>query len=582
MTTNSKSQIYQRLKNLTDIKSIAHSENESNMLLKSISKAQNQYISDEKPKVLFDGMLSSLLELTGSEYGFIGEINYQDNNVPYLKTHAITDISWNKETSEFYKENAPVGLEFFNLDSLFGKVMTSKKFVLANEPSKHESSCGIPKGHPPLNAFLGIPFYSGDHLVGMVGIANKTNGYEEKTIDFLEPFLLTCANLIIAYRNIKQRKLAINSLKENEEKTRTILDAAIDGIITIDENGIIHSFNPSAEYIFGFMADEIIGENISLIMGDYYLKSSNMDIFKFIEINKTNIVGKRQEAIARRKDGTEFPVELGASIMTINGKTMFTGIIRDITRRKAAVEKIEKQNEELNLKNIELRSLDKMKSDFVSSVSHELRTPLTAIKGSLGLILDNVNLYSPNEIKLFLDVCYRNTNRLINIINDLLDISEIEQGSFEIVKVRFDLDQLTRELFEEINSISEKNNVELIRSIPNKMIINADRNRIAQVINNLLSNAIKFSNNGKIKLSAKRLKNKIKISVTDNGIGIPEKMLNKIFTRFVQVDNSITKKQTGTGLGLPICKAIVELHSGEIIAKNNNLSGATFEFIIPD
>ncbi len=150
-------------------------------------------MTDAEPGILFDGMLESLLELTESEYGFIGEINLAADGSPlmeesymkfrgrpYLKTHAITDISWNDETRAFYAENAPKGMEFHNLQTLFGAVIVTGEPVIANSPSNDPRRGGLPDGHPPLNAFLGVPFYKNGEMTGMIGVANREGGYDRR------------------------------------------------------------------------------------------------------------------------------------------------------------------------------------------------------------------------------------------------------------------------------------------------------------------------------------------------------------------------------------------------------------------
>jgi signal transduction histidine kinase/CheY-like chemotaxis protein len=175
--------------------------------------------------MVFGGLLDGLLELTDSEYGFIGEIKYDDEGTMFLQTHAITNIAWNASTRAFYEENAESGLKFTNLDSLFGEVMTTAKPVISGSPATDPRACGIPEGHPPLNYFLGIPFFEqgGDYMNGMVGIANKPGGYTQADIEFLEPLVVTCSNLIQGFGAVQRNKYLINSLEEKvAERTRAL------------------------------------------------------------------------------------------------------------------------------------------------------------------------------------------------------------------------------------------------------------------------------------------------------------------------------------------------------------------------
>jgi signal transduction histidine kinase/CheY-like chemotaxis protein len=182
-------------------------------LLESIRSAQSNFIHNIDAKIVFDKLLEDVLSITSSEYGFVGETHIDKNGNPYLKTHAITNISWNDETRRFYEENAPTGLEFVNLKSLFGVVLTSQKMVISNDPSNDPRRCGIPKGHPALNSFVGIPLKFGGHMVGMLGIANRHGGYDEDLVQYLQPLISTLANLIDAWRTSIDRTKLISDLR---------------------------------------------------------------------------------------------------------------------------------------------------------------------------------------------------------------------------------------------------------------------------------------------------------------------------------------------------------------------------------
>lgn len=168
-------------------------------LIDALGHAQNKFLESQDSFQAFEGLLESLLNLTESEYGFIGEVLY-DGDVPYLKTHAITNIAWDKQTRDFYDTNAPQGLEFKNLETLFGQAIKTGEVVIANDPLNDRRAAGRPKGHPQLNSFLGVPFFNGDDMVGMVGIANKDGGYDQTLVDYLRPFFTTCSQIIVSNR----------------------------------------------------------------------------------------------------------------------------------------------------------------------------------------------------------------------------------------------------------------------------------------------------------------------------------------------------------------------------------------------
>lgn len=205
-----------------------------NALLSAISQAQSKFITAANRLEIFEGLLTALLELTDSAYGFIGEVLFRADGsaamddslmkirgVPYLKSHSITNISWNEETQQYYNDNYEKGMEFTNMNSLFGAVIMTGQPVVANSPRTDPRRAGIPDGHPSLDAFLGIPFYRGSTMMGMVGIANRPGGYDLSMVEELQPFLVTCSNLIEGYRIDRDRRATSDQLaRSNEELLR--------------------------------------------------------------------------------------------------------------------------------------------------------------------------------------------------------------------------------------------------------------------------------------------------------------------------------------------------------------------------
>lgn len=207
---------------------------QNNRLLRAISQAQIAFINATDRLTIFDELLTDLLELTDSEYGFIGEVLFRNDGtatleeslmkirgIPYIKTHSVTNIAWDEATQKFYEENHETGMEFTNMNTLFGAVVMTGQAVIANSPRTDPRRGGTPEGHPPLNAFLGLPFFRGNGLVGVVGIANRPGGYTEEIVAFLKPFLTTCSNLIEGYRGDRQRRQAEAQLQlTNQELLR--------------------------------------------------------------------------------------------------------------------------------------------------------------------------------------------------------------------------------------------------------------------------------------------------------------------------------------------------------------------------
>ncbi len=317
-------------------------------LLDAITTAQAQLLGVVDPEALFDGLLRALLDLSDSKYGFIGETLSTDTGDPYLKTHAITNIAWDEETRRFYDDNAPNGLEFHNLKTLFGAVLTDEAPVISNTPGTDPRRGGLPDGHPPLRAFLGVPLHSGGQMIGMAGVANRPGGYDEKLVADLEPFLQTCSNAIFALRADSARKQAEQQLLDEQERLRAILDGAYESIITIDESGLVESCNGRAEDMFGYPAAAIRGKNVSVLMPEPYRSEHDDYIRRYCETGRAKVIGVGREVIGRRRDGTDFPIQLTINEVHVGDRRLFTGLIRDLSEREEAERRLKELKVELD------------------------------------------------------------------------------------------------------------------------------------------------------------------------------------------------------------------------------------------
>jgi signal transduction histidine kinase len=190
----------------------------SNRLLQALTVAQQEFIQGSDAHSLFDKLLEVLLQVTGSEYGFIGEVLRDPQGQPYVQSYAVTNIAWTDELREYYDRYISKGLEFRNLHSLFGAVLRTGEPVIANSPATDPRRGGLPHGHPAMHAFLGLPFKSGEELVGMVGIANRPGGYDSTVIEFLQPLLATCCGIILGWRSEQRRRQAEELLRQREEE----------------------------------------------------------------------------------------------------------------------------------------------------------------------------------------------------------------------------------------------------------------------------------------------------------------------------------------------------------------------------
>lgn len=313
--------------------------------------------SPARPEEQFSELLDLLLDLTASEYGFIGEVLRKPGGEPYLRTHAITDISWNAETAEFYRQYNAVGLEFTNLDTLFGHTLRTGRKVIANDPGNDPRRGGLPAGHPSLDAFLGLPIRSAGEMVGMVGVANRPGGYDDELVSRLEPFLLTCGSFIRLVRAETVKREVTQKLEESEARSRSILEVSPDAIITIDESGKILAVNPAAQSLFGYRPQQLIGRNVRVLIPEPHRSRHDGYISRYIKTGDARVIGTGREVIALRKNGEEFPVALSIAELKVQGRRMFTGSVRDISRRVEAQKHLESAMEQLRESKQDLLSI---------------------------------------------------------------------------------------------------------------------------------------------------------------------------------------------------------------------------------
>ncbi|OYY94036.1 MAG: hypothetical protein B7Y41_08875 [Hydrogenophilales bacterium 28-61-23] len=362
--------------------------------------------------------------------------------------------------------------------------------------------------------------------------------------------------------DITERKRAEIALRDQAERTQAILDNMIDGIITIDQAGIVHSFTPAAERIFGYTSDEVLGRNVKMLMPNPHRDAHDGYLRNYQATGVARIIGIGREVEGQRKDGSLFPMDLAISEITHQGKPMYVGMVRDITERKR---------------------VERMKSEFVSTVSHELRTPLTAISGALGLLAGDALGELPTQAQQMIAIAHKNSLRLTHLINDLLDMEKIAAG-----KLHFDLQpQALRPLLEQAleanRSYGAERRVTLaLTGAASDVQVRVDSQRLMQVLSNLLSNAIKYSpEDGTVEVAMEQREKSLRVTVTDHGPGIPQAFSARIFEKFAQADSSDTRQKGGTGLGLAITRELVERMGGRIGFESVEGQGARFHFDLP-
>ena len=349
-----------------------------------------------------------------------------------------------------------------------------------------------------------------------------------------------------------------------EELHRTqeiLLDTIEDGICGADRNGVVTLLNPAAGRLLGAEPVELVGASIHDLLHGSAPGGSNCGADCVLLRALTRHVSASAETTIYRRDKTSFPAEFSLTPILEQGRVSGSVLsFRDISQRFA---------------------LDRMKDEFVSTVSHELRTPLTSIRGALGLLSAGLLGTMSEKAANLLRIALSNSDRLVRLINDILDLERIQSGREPLSFRPIALGEIVRQAIDGMQPVADAAGVQLIHD-PNMVQISADPDRMLQVVTNLLSNAVKFSPEGAtVSVTLREGSSGVTLSVIDQGRGIPADKLDSIFDRFQQVDASDSRQKGGSGLGLAICRTIVQQHGGRIWAERNPVCGSTFRVILP-
>jgi two-component system sensor kinase FixL len=392
---------------------------------------------------------------------------------------------------------------------------------------------------------------------------------------------------------------------ENAALLHALVQNAIDGIITIDETGTIESINPAACKLFMFEQEEVIGKNISMLMPspdrqqhDHYLNSYQVT-------NNPKIIGIGRELLGLRKDGQQFPMQLGVSEVVYSGRIIYAGFIHDLTEQKESNDRlkqyashleelVEERTLSLNdtIKALQLakekvsstlekeRELGKLKNRFLSMASHEFRTPLSTVQLSASLIDKYATPYQDTNITKHIGKIKKAVINFTAILNDFLYVEQLEGGSVKAQPSSFDLVNLGEEIAEEMQLLAKPNQNIVYLHYGQENMVYLDHHLLKNCIVNLMTNAVKYSGeNTVIKFHTEVSDSEYLVCVSDNGIGIPIEEQKHLFEAFFRAHN--TGSIPGTGLGLNIVARYVALMKGAIDFKSNLETGTIFTLTFP-
>jgi len=392
---------------------------------------------------------------------------------------------------------------------------------------------------------------------------------------------------------------------ENAALLKAIIDNAIDGIITIDGNGIVESINPAACKLFLCTPEDVIGQNISTLMPQPYKSQHDEYIHRYQRTNEPHIIGIGREVTGLKKDGTTFPFRLGVSDVPFAGRKIYAGFIHDLSREKEAeaqlkeyaahleelvetrthslketVQALQLAKEEVSFSLVKEKELGQLKSRFVSMASHEFRTPLSAIQLSASLIEKYALPFENENIRKHVAKIKNSVGNLTTILNDFLSLEKLEAGKVQPAFTYFDVVKLSEEITEEMQMVAKQNQNIIYQHTGTSGIINLDPNLLKNCVINLIANAIKYSGeNTFIEFNTEVTGQQCIITIKDNGIGIPDTDQKHLFEAFFRAHN--TGNIPGTGLGLNIVARYTSLMNGQIEFSSNINQGTLFTITFP-
>jgi PAS domain S-box-containing protein len=424
----------------------------------------------------------------------------------------------------------------------------------------------------------------------MIGLVKKRTRELELERDALQIQIKENERLFIektkyaeSYKSLSREITAtLERVANSESRYRTLYESSVEMYRTVNKDGIILDCNTSYAKHLGYSKSEVIGKSVFDHVDEKYIP----ELKSVFEEWKKNGIIENHELWLKRKDGTTFPVLLSANNLYDNIGNLIGSntVIKDISEICEARKKIEESEKKVKATLEKMLRLTTAKDEFVAMITHELKTPLVPIISYTELLLSERLGNLTTEQKKRLNIVRTSSHLLQKMISDLLDVQKIEMGHLKLDKRLYNIGEIIKNMIVKMEPIAITKGIQLTADCTEKITCFCDQARIEQVLANLISNAIDFcpKESGRIQIRAYISGDSVKIIVRDNGIGIVKDKLSKIFVKFYQIDSGTTREHSGTGLGLAVCKGIVEMHGGKIWAESNGPgTGTQIHIILP-
>ncbi|HYH19477.1 MAG TPA: PAS domain S-box protein [Azospirillum sp.] len=371
-------------------------------------------------------------------------------------------------------------------------------------------------------------------------------------------------------RDISIRKETEERLRHSEAKNRAILEAAVDGIVTIDEQGRIEGFNRAAERIFGYSAAEVLGRNVNVLMPAPYRQAHDQYLANYLGTGQARIIGIGREVEGKRKDGNTFPMDLAVGEGYLAGRRIFAGTVRDISERKRAEADLRHAKEEAERANL-------AKTKFLAAASHDLRQPVQ----SLVFFTSALSAQLPDgPARTMMRDMEMAVDALKMLLDSLLDVSKLDAGVVPAQPIVFPVGTILATMRANYAAVAESKGITL-RVVPSSMVVRSDPALLGRLVQNLVDNALRYTRRGTILLGARRRGETLRVEVWDTGIGIAPEMTSEIFEEFTQIGNPERDRTQGLGLGLAIVKRLSRLLGHPVGVRSIPGQGSVFWVDVP-
>ncbi len=470
-------------------------------------------------------------------------------------------------------------------EGIGGQAAVERSIIILSELPRDYIRIGSALGEAQPRVLAAVPITDEGRVLAVVEIASFSPLTDQHRALLKEAGPMIALKLDILQRNLHTRKLleqvqtSEHRLRETEQFFRGVLELAPDGLMVVDQSGLIQLANAQAEKLFGYTREELIGKPVEMLVPDD-VRARHPGLREgFHDAPSVRSMGASRELLAVRKDGSLFPVEIGLSpLKARQGEGAQVAVsVRDITARK-------EQEDALKQAKSKAEEATEMKSMFLANMSHEIRTPMNAIIGLSHLGLKTQ--LTPKQ-RDYLSKIHNAGTSLLAIINDILDFSKIEAGKLDIETTDFKLDEVISSVTTLTAQKAHEKGIEFLflvaPGIPENLL--GDPLRLGQILTNFVNNAVKFTERGEVRVEIELLertgeKVQLKFAVRDTGIGMTREQSARLFQPFTQADMSTTRKHGGTGLGLTICRRLVELMGGRIWLESEPNVGSAFFFTL--